>query len=712
MLHAEQKITDPVQQTGVTFAIEGEVMAALERKLDEDQLNAAVEHFSSQEASVAQIIRWMKISAIPDEVLESIGNELKAYEALVASIEHTKPIIAQLGKGQKELNLQKDSLALAQSEEEKKSLGDKIQSLNDKIEKEQVILASGLKHVRYEDIERLDGVFEVLAYSDEQRVLSGSYISEYLRLNKKVETLQAIRQSIKYIEKDIKDAQKLYSSTRTPQEKQELDSKLKELSARKSSLTSNFSNISSGLDYEELFNKKAVKSNFQADLIEMFSPILNEVKALSEKPRRMEAMKKEQADYQSKLEKIALALGNIERVAHHNTDPVLKTQLDELAGYWQQKNRELASLNEATQRKIDTELAKEVPMATAIKEAVSSFFKERGQHLFFSILAFILIYMLFQFFQRLFYKYNPLRKKDEHMVWANLADLSFSVLTFVASIGAMLIVLYLSGDWLILSIVGLIFVGLAWAARNTLPQYVEQIKLLLNFGTVRHGELLVYDGIPYEVAEIGMYTYLSNPRLTGGSIRLPIKDLIGMRSRAFDPEKELLFPCQKGDWILMNDSRLRVIEQTPQYVELDYYGSPEPIQTAKFLGQHIRNLSTRPFWAGIMFHVNFEYRAHFSDMCEKIKAALEQDMKKRGMADKVLRYWVELDELSDSAMGIRVWLQVTPDVAGKYTSFRMWIAQTLMMLSAKEDWEIPYPQLLLHHSNHIDMPDQPRSLPE
>jgi len=42
----------------------------------------------------------------------------------------------------------------------------------------------------------------------------------------------------------------------------------------------------------------------------------------------------------------------------------------------------------------------------------------------------------------------------------------------------------------------------------------------------------------------------------------------------------------------------------------------------------------------------------------------------------------------------------------------MWVAQTLMMLAAKEDWKIPYPQLLLHHSNHHEMPDRPHSLPE
>jgi hypothetical protein len=564
--------------------------------------------------------------------------------------------------------------------------------------------------VRYEDIERLPDVFEVLAYSDEQVELSAPYITEHLRLNKKLETLQTIRQSIKDIEKEIRAAQQVYANARTPQEKKELDSTLKELSARKSSLTSNFSNISSGVDYEELFHKKEVKTNFQADLIEMFSPILNEMKSLSEKPRRMETMKKELADYQGKLEKITVALSNIERVSHHNTDPELKKQLDALMEYWQQKNRELTSLNEATQRKIDTELAKEVPMTTAIKEAVSSFFKERGQHLFFSILAFILIYMLFQFFQRLFYTHNPLRKKDKYMVEANLADLAFSVLTFVAAIGAMLMVLYISGDWLILSIVGLIFLGLAWAARNTLPLYVEQIKLLLNFGTVRHGELLVYEGISYEVAEIGMYTYLSNPRLTGGSVRLPIKDLIGMRSRTFDAEKELLFPCNKGDWLLLNGSRLQVTEQTPQYVELEYYGSPEAMPTAKFLSQHIRNLSAKPFWAGVIFQVNFEYRTHFVEMCDKIKVAIAEDMNRRGMADKVLGDWVELDELTDSALGIRVWLQLSPDVASKYSDVRMWIAQTLMTLSAKEDWEIPYPELLLHHSNHLDIPEQPRSL--
>lgn len=54
------------------------------------------------------------------------------------------------------------------------------------------------------------------------------------------------------------------------------------------------------------------------------------------------------------------------------------------------------------------------------------------------------------------------------------------------------------------------------------------------------------DGIPYRIETIGFYCYLNNPLLAYAGIRLPLKDLIEMRSFPYD-KKYPWVPCKEGD---------------------------------------------------------------------------------------------------------------------------------------------------------------------
>ena len=84
---------------------------------------------------------------------------------------------------------------------------------------------------------------------------------------------------------------------------------------------------------------------------------------------------------------------------------------------------------------------------------------------------------------------------------------------------AVFVVFYQRGDVLLLGLMILLFVGLALGARQVLPQYVNEAKLLLNIGPMREGERLVWHGLPWRVESINMYTVLRNPELHGRAAR-------------------------------------------------------------------------------------------------------------------------------------------------------------------------------------------------
>jgi len=130
------------------------------------------------------------------------------------------------------------------------------------------------------------------------------------------------------------------------------------------------------------------------------------------------------------------------------------------------------------------------------------------------------------------------------------------------------LVLYIAGDWVLLGLATLFLLGLAWASKHTLPQFFEQIRLLLNLGTVRDNERVVYEGLPWRVGRLNFYTRFTNPDLTGGLIRLPLRALSDLHSRPCTTD-EAWFPCREGDWVKLDDDRWgKVVMQTPEMVQV------------------------------------------------------------------------------------------------------------------------------------------------
>ena len=124
-------------------------------------------------------------------------------------------------------------------------------------------------------------------------------------------------------------------------------------------------------------------------------------------------------------------------------------------------------------------------------------------------------------------------------------------------------VLYLFEDWVLLTLAIVFMMGLAWTSKSALPRIWGEMLLLLNMGTVREGERLSYNGIPWLVQSLNFSALLVNPELAGGRLRLPLHDLFALRSRSFEPE-EPWFPSRLGDWVLLDDATLcKVILQTP-----------------------------------------------------------------------------------------------------------------------------------------------------
>lgn len=132
--------------------------------------------------------------------------------------------------------------------------------------------------------------------------------------------------------------------------------------------------------------------------------------------------------------------------------------------------------------------------------------------------------------------------------------------------------------------------------------------MILNLGPVRQNERIIFEGIPWQVQKVHIYTSLINPALEGDKIRLPMRDLINLHSRP-NGEDELWFPCRKDDWVLLSDDTFgKVLQQTPDYVNIvKLGGTRKVIPAVEFLSLHPANLS-KNFRLEVPFGIDYSHQ--------------------------------------------------------------------------------------------------------
>lgn len=198
------------------------------------------------------------------------------------------------------------------------------------------------------------------------------------------------------------------------------------------------------------------------------------------------------------------------------------------------------------QFQLDEKLATKRTVFGAFRDLTADFFRSRGKNLLLAIFAFIGVFVLLRLLRWYVLRFQFVRSRFRRSFAIRLLDIIYYVVCVLGATAALFLVLYASGDWVLLGVAILFLVGLAWASKTVLPGFYEQAKLLLNLGPVREGERVVFNGVPWEVQTINLYTELTNPAFEGARLRLPLRDLLTMNSR---PTEESLpwFPCRKND---------------------------------------------------------------------------------------------------------------------------------------------------------------------
>jgi len=624
-----------------------------------------------------------------DEI-EKIQNSIHAYLDLLTKIQHVAPLIKSADETKTQIEKLEAGIETLMKDQ-KTQVEAELVELREQFNVDMSNFKQVAHHFDFKSInfDKLPGMITDLGYEDSFYDIIFSYLSEYIGLIKKVATASSIAESQTEVASVIKEKEKELSNAKTSQEKATIEKELEELVKRKNTLKHEFTLNATGIDTDTLEQKDTKKLSVEAELTKVFSPLIVGLTEFTEPSRRIEFLRSHVAYYEQNTPKIRDGLKQVETLLVDTKNEVVKQGLLKEQAYWQQQEKEFnTKLQVAKQQLIEIENRK-LSAVDAFNQFMQAVFSKRGLNIVLSIVFFFATFVILMFLRRLILLINPFSYIPRLRFVANIIDVLLYLFTFIIATLVLMVSLFAAGEVLALALVTIVLLGMGWALRNTLPQFVEQIKLLIGYGTVRQGEKVIYEGIAWEVESIGIYSYLINPFLTGGRVRLPIRDLIDLRSRPFG-EKENLFPCKEGDYILINQKNWRrIITQTPQSITFDWHGMEESMQTREFVEQNIVNLSKTPFW--LMGNLDIAYHHRFkltNEITTKLTAYLEEEFKKTPYAEHLVLAWVGFGGMTDTSLKLYTWLRVQPEAAEKYSAMHVVLNKICLNAANHYGWDV------------------------
>ncbi|MDH3256301.1 MAG: mechanosensitive ion channel [Nitrospinota bacterium] len=508
------------------------------------------------------------------------------------------------------------------------------------------------------------------------------------------------------LQKELKDLEKGVSSN-------EVLDRIGKVNAELNNLNENYEALATQIPKEEISKGQPEQEDWLAQLYEITRPILKSLKELTERPRKIDNLKAVIVGLKSKIKayetarKNILALENAELdfpdifdkdekklISSSEIQNKFKEDLSKLKDHYNPEIL-LVELEEA-QRNLIKYQTSDKNLFSLIGEAIAQFMSVRGRNLMVA-LGFLfgvwwilgLIYKLIESKTHLLNKVNRTTRK--------LIKAVYYLIIFFIAVSASLLSLYIADDWLLLSLLFLFLFAIGWSFRLFIPNFLKELNLILNLGTVREGERIFYEGIPWLIKKIEFHAILHNPRLEGGIIRVPVGKLIGYSSRSFVKE-EKWFPTQLGDWVLLDDAVFgQVVSQTPEQVILSNLQSRRTYITSEFLTLKPRNLSSG-YLIVIKFGLDYSIQ---NKVCDEIPELFQSRLGKI-FRDKlecrppIIKYLkVEFDHAGPSSLDLIILVDVDGSHAAEYYSLKREINKTLVAICNAEGFTIPFSQMTL-----------------
>jgi hypothetical protein len=514
-----------------------------------------------------------------------------------------------------------------------------------------------------------------------------------------LEILKSIVRSKTTLKQRMDEKKHAMDKAASETEKQYLSAELAELDKQMADAATDFEMTATGVEIGLFVTKKKERFDWKGELLSLAEPGIMELKRLTVKARHKSKLNDELANYQELLPVATKARIRIESLISQSKDKALVSALKNLLPEYKGIESQIKNKVDLVQLKLDEIARQETSVIDSTQDSVKRFFRTRGLYLVLAILACIAVVFFIKLLYRTLIRLVPGYKLEYRPFHIRVLELVYRVMTLVLTVLAVIAVFYFVEDWVLLSLTIIFIMGVIWAAKATLPMYLDTSKLMLNVGAVREGERMMYQGVPWRVKHINFHSLLENPDL-GITLRIPITELVGKTSRKCSAH-EAWFPCRKNDWVILSDgTRGGVTQLSHETVELVLRGgAKKTYQTADFLGMNPLNLSVN-FRLKVPFGIGYGHQKDATTTIPDLLSAFIQDnIEKEGYAEDLLNLRVEFAEAGASSLDLVIIADFKGSQAPIYNRLNRSIQRWCVDAASQYDWDIPFPQITVHQAD-------------
>ncbi|OSM07246.1 hypothetical protein MAIT1_03821 [Magnetofaba australis IT-1] len=485
-------------------------------------------------------------------------------------------------------------------------------------------------------------------------------------------------------------------------EKAELEARLEQVNATLAEQKHAFSMIiTGGLELELIeAGKQKEKYDWERDLLEIVQPIMSELRALTESKRQQQNLKN-RIDFHTEQLRIGKeAMRNIEAIDQKSLDRVTLKQYEQVAEQWRDKIREHQHLLEVAELQLEELTRSKETLEQSWKEQWEEFIQGRGATLILSLLAAFGVYLALMLPMRI-YGFATRNRQRRRPLWVRILSLSYRFLALLGAFIALFATVHHSGDRMLEGLFLLLAVAIIWSLKSTIPRYMDELKLLLNVSSVREGERVIFQDVPWRVDSLDMFARLSNPAMSQPRIRVPLKEMAQLHSRR-PAEDENWFPCNVGDFVILSDGQFGLVKWiSPETVALRVGGGAiRSYTTSDFLGASPQNLSTG-FAIAINFGIDYKYQKDCLDDIPRQMAQVVYDRLKsiESTGPHLSSVTVDFAEAAASSLNYKVVALYSGAAAENYYPAQRAVNQSAVAACNQFGWEIPFTQVTLHQAS-------------
>ncbi len=432
-------------------------------------------------------------------------------------------------------------------------------------------------------------------------------------------------------------------------------------------------------------------------LQELLNPLFDAIRKLSEAPRQIQQLEDEKEKIQEKIVQLSKGLKNLDDISNKNENDGLNLLLKQSKRHLQDTSHELKIKSENIERILEEQQSSSSSIWDKFIGVVKNFLGTKGRNLFLAFVVFVGFCWFFRYFRKYIFRLPFFYGSFE---WARKPMKAlYGISSAITALFFAILCLYLLNDWVLVTLTVLIVSSILWSLKQYTPKFVEEIRLILNLGTVREGQRIIWKGVPWKVQTIGLYSSLINEDLLSKPVKVAASELLKEHSRPV-VDDEPWFPSRKGDWIILADGSFgQVMLQTPEQVVVQLLGGGKKYYpTPTFLAATPLNLS-QGFRIEVTFGLDYGTQSLIcKEILEIVKSSLKEKLDRRmvGVQADFADLTVSFHSAGESSLNLWIKADCRGHVAFDYYTIQREIQTAMVEICNENSYVIPFNQLTVH----------------